>query len=67
MRSSPHSGHDEGRVFRLNILCSQCSKQIMEASLMRFPPAPPSVPDFPVDTDEAGEAPFLGGDSISGA
>ena len=40
----------------------------MGASLMRFslPPTPPSVPDFPVDTDEAGEAPLLGGDNISG-
>ena len=69
VRSSPHSGHDEGRVFRLNSLCSQCSKQIMEASLTRFSPpaaAPaPSVPDFPVDADEAGETPVLGGDSIS--
>ena len=38
---------------------------MMEASFMRFSAATPLVADFPVDTDEAGEALFLVGDSIS--
>ena len=66
VRSFPHSGQDEGSVFRLKILWSQngqVGRQMMSCTRFSAPLA--GLPDLPVDADEAGEALLLAGDSIS--
>ena len=66
VRSFPHSGQDEGSVFRLKILWSQngqVGRQMMSCTRFSAPLA--GFPDLPVDADDAGEALLRAGDSIS--
>ena len=68
VRSFPHSGQDEGSVFRLKILWSQngqVGKQMMSCTRFSAAADLPAVLDLPVDADEAGEALLRAGDSIS--